>query len=167
MSGAGKSTLASEIEKYFISKDKSIKILDGDKIRSKEKIKQDFTFQSIIKNNIKIINKCKSLIINYDIIVVAVIAPLEETRIKAREILGDKYIEIFLKTEIKELIVRDTKGFYKKALNGEISNFIGIDKSTPYETPKNPNLILETDKYSVNHCVEEIINYLLNKEYII
>ena len=53
---------------------------------------------------------------------------------------------------------------YRKALNGEIKNFTGIDD--PYEEPENPEIIVDTDKESIEECVEKIIAKLRELEYI-
>ncbi len=79
----------------------------------------------------------------------------------ARNIIGnDKFIEIFIKVSIEECISRDPKGLYKKALNGEIDNFIGIAESNPYEAPINPEIIVDSLSYSINDSVHIIMNYL-------
>jgi adenylylsulfate kinase len=56
---------------------------------------------------------------------------------------------------------RDVKGMYKRARAGEIKEFTGI--SSPYEIPENPDLVLETDKISVEECAERVIQLLKQK----
>ena len=56
---------------------------------------------------------------------------------------------------------RDPKGLYKKASEGEITNMTGI--SDPYEEPEHPSLIIETDKLSLQQCVDDVIEFLLKK----
>ncbi|SVB78931.1 uncharacterized protein METZ01_LOCUS231785, partial [marine metagenome] len=61
------------------------------------------------------------------------------------------------------VIKRDVKGLYKKALNKEIENFIGIDPVVPFEPPKNPDLIIDTQNYDLNQSVEKLINFIKHK----
>ena len=156
MSGSGKSTLAINLLRYFEKIGKRVKTLDGDVIRSKKE-RDDFSKSNILKNNLTIIRLCADLLNDFDIILVSVIAPFESTRKKAREILGSQYFEIYVKANIDELIKRDTKGLYRKARNGEIKNLIGVAKNTPYETPRIPNIVIKTDRESVDNCVLKII----------
>jgi adenylylsulfate kinase len=71
---------------------------------------------------------------------------------------------VFVKCSLSECEKRDPKGIYKKARAGEIKEFTGI--SAPYEDPENAEIVLETDKASLEECIETILNYLLEKEYI-
>jgi adenylylsulfate kinase len=71
---------------------------------------------------------------------------------------------VFVKCSLLECEKRDPKGIYKKARSGEIKEFTGI--SAPYEDPENPEIVLETDKTSLEECIETILNYLLENEYM-
>jgi len=75
--------------------------------------------------------------------------------------LGDNYIEIFVKASLKELVRRDTKGLYKKALNGELENMIGVDPNTPYQIPENPNLIIDTDIQNEAQSFKKILDFVV------
>ena len=59
---------------------------------------------------------------------------------------------------------RDLKGFYKRARAGEIKNYTGID--SPYEVPDNPELIIDTDKETLDESVSRIVSFLQTKEII-
>jgi adenylyl-sulfate kinase len=160
MSGSGKSTLAKKLILFLKNNNKTILYLDGDEIRSKVKCKNDFSVQGIKQNSFEIIKECKKKIDLYDHIIVSVIAPFEDTRAHARKIFGDNYIEIYVRVSLDELIKRDTKGLYKKALNGNLTNLIGIDPNTPYEVPRNPNLIVDTDRQTKNKSFEKILKFM-------
>jgi len=73
-------------------------------------------------------------------------------------------LEVYVKTPLEVCIKRDVKGMYKKALSGEIKGFTGIDD--PYEEPENPELILETNKETIDESVEKVINRLKECGYI-
>ena len=96
MSGSGKSTLSKKLITYLNVNNEKVLCLDGDEIREKVDYKNDFSIESIKQNNINIIQLCKNNINSYKYIVVSVIAPLEETRVFARKVLGENYIEIFI-----------------------------------------------------------------------
>jgi adenylylsulfate kinase-like enzyme len=73
-----------------------------------------------------------------------------------KNILGkENFVEIFVSTPLEECIRRDVKGLYKKALNGEIKDFTGI--SSPYEAPKNPDLVIDTSSKSLENCLQEVL----------
>ena len=81
---------------------------------------------------------------------VTFISPFHADRQKARDLLGENYIEVFVKTSLATAEKRDPKGLYKKARKGEIQNFTGID--SPYEEPKNPEIVLDTENVSAAKC---------------
>ena len=87
------------------------------------------------------------------------ISPFEEDRRNAKQILGESYIEIFVSTPLEECEKRDVKGLYEKARAGEIANFTGI--SSPYEVPENPNIAIDTSKYSLEEATEYIMKEVL------
>lgn len=92
------------------------------------------------------------------IVIVAVISPFSADRKKAREIIGDCFIEIFVNTPLDICEKRDIKGLYSKARKGEISNFTGID--SPYEIPNKPEIVIDTVDRTVDDGIEKIMKYL-------
>jgi len=76
----------------------------------------------------------------------------------------DEFIEIYVKCPLEVCESRDVKGLYKKARQGLIKEFTGID--APYEEPENPEIIVETDKESIQESTDKIIKYLLEKKYL-
>ena len=102
-----------------------------------------FTKEAILKNNYSIIQECKKQY-EYDFTLVSVISPYEETRLYARNILGVKhYLEVFVDCPVEELVRRDTKGFYAKAIN-KTMDVIGISEKLQYEIPKFADLVINT-----------------------
>ena len=49
-------------------------------------------------------------------------------------------------------------------MNGGISEFTGI--TSPYEPPTIPEIKVETDRYSLDECVDQIIERLIEKKII-
>ena len=93
------------------------------------------------------------------------ISPYEENRKTAREIIGnDNFIETYVKCALDVCEDRDVKGMYKKARNNEIKSFTGIDD--PYDVPKNPELVIETENKSLDESAEEILTYLKSKGHL-
>lgn len=158
MSGSGKTTIAERVETKLSEDGYSVHHVDGDRFRAKTGTTNQFSREAILENNHKIIDYCDSIKDDYDIIVVAVISPFQETRAKSRELFGDKYKEIFIDCPIEILVRRDTKELYSKAKAGEIDNLIGVSPGTPYERPQNPDLIIDTSKTTVAEAVERVYN---------
>lgn len=159
LSGSGKSALASELFTFLIGKKFRVKIIDGDIIREKN-IKNKFTQEEIIINNQRVIELCKNFQKDYDYLLVAVIAPFQKTRAKAREMFSSNYIEIYVKAELKTVIKRDTKGLYKKAKQGKLKNMIGFDTGVPYEEPVNPNIVIDTNDDILEKSFSKLISQL-------
>ncbi|PWU67179.1 adenylyl-sulfate kinase [Gracilibacillus dipsosauri] len=162
LSGSGKSTLANEVEKRLVSTGHHTMLLDGDNVRHGLNKNLGFKEQDRVEN-IRRISEVAKLMNDAGLITLtSFISPYESDRRNAREIIGEEYIEIYVSTPLEECEKRDVKGLYKKARAGEIPNFTGI--SSPYEAPKNPEVEIDTSKYSLeeatDYVVKEIMKYL-------
>ena len=156
---SGKSTIARELEWRLYNMGKLAYVLDGDNIR--HGLNSDLGFSpEDRKENIRRIGEVAKLFADAGIITItSFISPYREDRERARKLLKEgEFIEVYLKCPLEVLIERDPKGLYKKALAGEIKEFTGI--SAPYEEPLNPEIVLETDKETVEESTEKIISYL-------
>ena len=89
-----------------------------------------------------------------------IISPFKNSRQNAKRIVGKSFVEVYIQSDLKIVIKRDVKGLYKKALKGEIVNFIGIDPSVPYEPPENPDIILDTKRETEEESVQRLCSYL-------
>ena len=164
LSGSGKSTIANELEYQLNKMNYHTYLLDGDNIRNGLNTDLGFSDKDR-KENIRRISEVAKLFLDAGIITItAFISPFREDREKAREIIGDDLIEVFIDTPIEECIKRDPKGLYKKALNGDIKEFTGIN--SPYEKPINPEIYIDTTKNDILSSVNLIINYLKERGYI-
>jgi len=133
-------------------------ILDGDQLRSGLCADLGFDEKSR-KENIRRVRALALLIESQGFIpVISIIAPYREDRRKARE-SAEKMIEIFVKCSLEVCKTRDVKGMYQKALSGEIKDFTGID--SPYEEPENPELIIDTEKMTLDECVERVSQIIM------
>lgn len=164
LSGSGKTTIATGLAEFLERRGKKVLLLDGDKIRVKINRHLGFSREDILLNNSSVIQMCKDGLLDYDYILVAVISPFSQSREKAREVLGKYFYEIYVKASLETLIQRDTKGFYQRALNGEIENFIGIDKNIPYVPPSKPEVIIDTEKQGPRDSIEQLIKFILQEE---
>ena len=157
---SGKTTLAKKLS----DKVNNIAILDGDELREWLSPK-DFSQQGRNEHNRKVAMLAKLLLEHNVPVSVSLISPYAENRKTARQIIGNKkFVEIFIKCSLEECEIRDEKGMYKKARNNEIKNFTGI--TSKYEEPINPDIILDTEKLSVEESVNKILLHLKNKNLV-
>ena len=160
LSGAGKTTICNLLTDMLKSDGHSVEWYDGDRVREELKIESDFSKEGILKNNFEVINRINNVQDKVDFIIISLITPFNEVRHYARKTFGKDYFEVYLKCDKNTLIERDTKGLYKKALNGEIDNLIGFSDKIPYEEPVKPDLLLETNLISPDYAVKKIYNEL-------
>jgi bifunctional enzyme CysN/CysC len=159
LSGSGKSTLANEVEKRLVAIGHHTMLLDGDNVR--HGLNKNLGFKESDRvENIRRIAEVSRLMNDAGVITLtSFISPYESDRKNAREIIGDEYIEIFVSTPLEECEIRDVKGLYKKARSGEIPNFTGI--SSPYETPINPEVSIDTSKYTLEEATDYVMNQIM------
>ena len=157
---SGKTTIARKLQEYI----PNLAILDGDELREWLSPK-DFSKEGRDEHNKKVAHLAKLLWKHNVPVSVSLISPYEENRSSAREIIGnDNFIETYIKCDLDVCEDRDVKGMYKKARNNEIKSFTGIDD--PYDVPKNPELIIETESKSLDESAEEILTYLKSKGHL-
>ena len=156
LSGSGKSTIANALETRLHEQGKRTYILDGDNIRHGLSKDLGFTDSDRVEN-IRRIGEVAKLMVDAGIIVLtAFISPFRAERDLARSLLNeDEFKEVFIDVPLKIAEERDPKGLYKKAREGKIKNFTGIDSD--YEKPLLPDYTFKTDKLTVKQIVEELL----------
>jgi adenylylsulfate kinase len=159
-SGSGKSTLANAVE---ISLHRQFRahtfLLDGDLIRSG--LNKDLGFSPAERSeNIRRIGEVAHLFYQAGLIVLtAFISPYRADRDLARSFLPPgAFSEIYVRCPLAVCEARDVKGLYRKARQGIIPNFTGID--SPYEEPLHAELVVDTAQNSLDDCVKQVIDYL-------
>lgn len=162
LSASGKTTTAYALEKALMEKGYAAYVLDGDNIR--QGLNQDLSFSSSDREeNIRRVSEVAKLFADAGIIViVSFISPYHTDRLNARlshQKLDLAFFEVFIDTPLSICEARDPKGLYRKAREGEISNFTGID--APYEKPIHPDFILKTHENKLNTGVKSIIDALV------
>lgn len=163
LSGAGKSTIAERLATELRHRDRGVEVLDGDIVRTHLSKGLGFSREDRDTNILRIAFVCELLTRHGVIVISAAISPYAEARRQAREIIGD-FVEVYVRCPIEELTRRDVKGLYARALRGEISNFTGI--SDPYEPPASPEVIVDTDRESVEQSVARILQALEERGYL-
>lgn len=163
LSGSGKSAIADEVAKIFIHRNMKVERLDGDIVRKSLTRDLGFSKEDRDKNIERVTFVAKLLSRNGVATLVSFISPYREKRDEARSVI-ENFIEVFAKCPVEVLIERDIKGLYKKALSGEIPNFTGV--SDPYEEPEHPEIVVETDKETLEESVNNVLKWLEEKGFV-
>ena len=158
LSGSGKSTLTNELEKRLVAMGKHTMLLDGDNVRMGLNKNLGFREADRIENIRRIAEVSKLMNDAGLIVLTSFISPFEQDRQNAREIIGDAFMEVYVSTPIEECERRDVKGLYKMAREGKLDHFTGV--TSPYEVPKHPDAVIDTEKYSIEECVDQILEQL-------
>ena len=163
--GSGKSTISHELEYRLFQQNIKTYVLDGDNVR--QGLCKDLGFSADDRReNLRRVGEVTLLFVDAGILTIAAFAsPYRTDRRVVRQMFGPgDFIEVYLKCDVTVCEERDPKGLYKKARCGEIKNFTGI--SDPYEPPENPEIILATDRLSIDDSVDIILGYLKEKEIV-
>jgi bifunctional enzyme CysN/CysC len=159
LSGAGKSTIADNLEKKLHALGKHTFVLDGDNVRHGLNRDLGFTEGDRVENIRRVAEVAKLFVEAGLITLVAFISPFRAEREMARELVEPgEFIEIFVDTPLAACEQRDPKGLYKKARRGELQNFTGLD--SPYEPPRNPELILDALNEGPGDLADRIIDFM-------
>ena len=163
LSGSGKSTLSEVIEQHMKVLGRNVEVLDGDIVRTHLSKGLGFSREDRDTNIKRIGFVCNLLTRNGVICISAAIAPYREARDWARKEIGN-FVEVYVRCPIDVCRQRDVKGLYKLVDEGKIKNFTGVDD--PYEEPLHPELIVETDKETVDESVARIFAKLTQLGYL-
>ncbi|MGN7373031.1 adenylyl-sulfate kinase [Bacillus halotolerans] len=162
LSGSGKSVLANAVDEKLYHMGIQSYVLDGDNIRHGLNRDLGFRTEDRIENIRRIGEVAKLFVDSGQMILTAFISPFREDRDMVRELFPDgEFLEIYVKCPLQICEQRDPKGLYKKARNGDIKHFTGID--SPYEAPLSPDLIIESDQTSIADGADLIIKKLQHK----
>jgi len=159
LSGAGKTTLARRLDRRLLDRGRLTFILDGDVVRSG--LNADLGFSGADREeNLRRITQVARLMADAGVLVLtAVIAPYEEARVRARELVGaDRFVLVHVATPIEVCEDRDVKGLYARARAGELKQFTGID--SPYEQPETADIRVGSDGSDPPQITEQIIALL-------
>lgn len=159
LSASGKSTTANAVEQKLFELGHHTYLLDGDNVR--HGLNKDLGFSDSDRvENIRRIGEMAKLFADAGLIVLsAFISPFRADRQMVRDLVEEgEFVEIYMATPLSVCEQRDPKGLYRKAREGEIKNFTGIDSA--YEEPESPEISLNTAECDVEGCAEQVITYL-------
>ena len=159
--GSGKSTIANIVERKLHQLGRHTYMLDGDNVRHGLNRDLGFTEEDRVEN-IRRVAEVSGLMVDAGLIVlVSFISPFRAERRLARERLAEgEFIEVFVDTPIEVAEQRDPKGLYKKARQGELKNFTGID--SPYERPENPEIRIDSTVTSAEEAADIVVAFILS-----
>lgn len=150
---SGKTTIARELAKHV----PNLAILDGDELREWLSPK-DFSREGRIDHNRRVAHLARLLASHNVPVSVSLISPYRINREDASRIIGNGFVEVYVKCPLKICEERDVKGMYRKARRGMIKGFTGIDDE--YEVPRNPDITLDTENCSIDECVATLKSFL-------
>ena len=160
LSGAGKSTIANIVEKKLARMNRHTFLLDGDNVR--HGLNKDLGFTDADRvENIRRVGEVAKLMTDAGLIVItAFISPFRAEREMVRAMMAPgEFVEIHIDTPLAEAERRDVKGLYKKAREGSLKNFTGID--SPYEAPADPEIRIDTTALSAEEAADLIVARLI------
>ena len=161
LSGSGKTTLAKSVERQLFDKGYNVYMLDGDNVRDGLNSNLSFSDEDR-EENIRRIGEVAALFAQAGFVVItAFISPFAKDRAKALNTYKEDSHEIYLSCDLQTCEDRDPKGLYKKAREGKISDFTGID--SPYEVPNSPDLIIDTQNNPIDECEKSLMEFILTK----
>jgi len=164
LSGSGKSTITTHLVKELRKRGSKLEVLDGDVVR--ENLSKGLGFSKEDRDtNIRRIAFVANLLSRNEVpVITAAISPYRDIRDEARQMMGDRFVEAYVKASVETCEERDVKGLYAKARSGEIKEFTGV--SDPYEPPEDPELVIETEQQSPEGSAEQILTYLEERQLI-
>jgi adenylyl-sulfate kinase len=161
LSGAGKSTLAQAVGDEIAARGRRVEILDGDEIRTNLSKGLGFSKEDRDTNIRRVGYVARLLSRNGVVVITAVISPYRDVRDEVRRSHEAVFVEAFVDCALDELVRRDRKGLYAKALGGELQHFTGI--SDPYEPPAAPDIHLHTDRETIEESRSRVVSWLEHK----
>jgi sulfate adenylyltransferase/3'-phosphoadenosine 5'-phosphosulfate synthase len=160
LSGAGKSTIAARLREELAGLGRPAEILDGDEVRTHLSAGLGYSKEDRDTNIRRIGYVARVLARNGGVAIAAAISPYREVRDELRS-LTPGFFEVYVRCSLEELVRRDVKGLYAKALRGEIANFTGV--SDPYEEPLRAELTVDTERESPEASVDRILAALARR----
>jgi adenylylsulfate kinase len=155
LSGSGKTTITTHLVRELRRRGSKLEVLDGDIVR--ENLSKGLGFSKEDRDtNIRRIAFVADLLSRNGVgVITAAISPYAEIRDEAHEMMGDRFLEVYVKASVETCAERDVKGLYEKAFKGEIKEFTGV--SDPYEAPENPALVLDTENETPEESAQKVI----------
>jgi adenylyl-sulfate kinase len=165
LSGAGKSTLSARLAAHLARAGCPVELLDGDEVRTH--LSRGLSFSREDRDiNVRRIGFVARLLARHGVVAItAAISPYRDVREEQRRLTagdGAEFCEVYMECPIEVLADRDVKGLYRKALAGEIPHFTGV--SDPYEPPEHPDVVIRSDRDSVEEGLDRVLARLVELE---
>jgi adenylylsulfate kinase len=155
---SGKTTVCKKVQEILQGQGYQVELLDGDELRKHFSAGVGFSKEDR-SNHLKRVSFLAHLLSKHGVIVLAsFVSPYRENRDYARQLIGERFFEVFADAPLEACIKRDVKGMYKKALAGEIKDFTGVQD--PYEPPLAPELTIKTNDEPLERSVEHVLAFL-------
>ncbi len=164
LSGAGKTTVANVVAAELRRRGHKVEVLDGDVVRQNLSKGLGFSKEDRDTNIRRIGFVCQLLSRNGVVAIAAAISPYRSVRNEVRQMVGGRFVEVYVNAPVEVCAARDVKGLYQKALRGEIQGFTGV--SDPYEPPEKPEVVLETANETVEESAHKLIRALEELGYL-
>jgi bifunctional enzyme CysN/CysC len=165
LTSSGKSTIAYALERRLFDEGRACVVLDGQNLRLG--ISKDLGFTAEDRSeNVRRGAEVAKLMNNAGLIcIAALVAPSEEVRQRAADVVGrDRFLVVYLSASAEVCRTRDAAGQYARADAGDIANFPGV--TAPYEPPPSAALVLPTETCPVSACVDRIMELLTARKII-
>jgi sulfate adenylyltransferase/3'-phosphoadenosine 5'-phosphosulfate synthase len=157
LSGAGKSTIASLLREELAERGRLAEVLDGDEVRTNLSKGLGYSKEDRDTNIRRIGYVARLLARSGGVAITAAISPYREIRDEVRG-QTPNFVEVFVRCSLGELVRRDVKGLYRKAMAGEIPNFTGV--SDPYEEPLTPEVVVDSELQTPAESVAAVVRHL-------
>jgi bifunctional enzyme CysN/CysC len=159
LSAAGKSTLAMALERRLFDGGYATFVLDGDNVRRGLNANLGFSPEDR-QENIRRIGEAAALFAEAGFVcITAFISPYRDDRRRARAAVDKgRFLEVYVKADLAACEARDPKGLYRRAREGELKDFTGID--SPYEEPEAPDLVVDTTRDDIPGCVDKLVEFV-------
>ena len=162
LSGAGKSTIAKSLERLLFSTGIHTALLDWDKLRHGLCKDLSFSDQDRIENTRRAGEVARVFYEHGSVVLCTFVSPLRCQRDQVKALIPEgRFIEVFVRCSLQTCVQRDPRGLYKKAMNGEIPQFTGIN--SPYEEPLSPDIILDAEHKSIEDNLKALLEMLKRK----
>lgn len=158
---SGKTVIASGVAERLKARGFKVELLDGDWVRRTINPDAGFTRDQRRLHLLRVAWIARLLARNGVIVLCSFVSPYRDVRGEVRRIVeeeGLRFIEVYVKCSLETCMRRDPKGLYARALRGEVRNFTGVDD--PYEPPLSPELTLDTERESVEECVDKVMAFM-------
>ena len=160
---SGKSAIADRLADILKERGLRVERLDGDIVR--QSLTRDLGFSKADRDeNIRRVTFVAKLLSRNGVAVLtSFVSPYREIREESRKEIAN-FVEAYAKCSLETCIQRDVKGMYQKAIEGKIKEFTGI--SDPYEEPLNPEILVETDKETLEESTQKVLKRLEELGYL-